>query len=111
MIGSGGAANGGMVTVSGNTVTIPLTNVANAQTINVTLYAVNGAGNLVIPMSILDGDANGNGTVNASDVALTQSQIDQPLDATSVRSDFNVNGTINASDVSAIKSKVGTGVP
>src|SRR5207253_8216237 len=36
-IGSGGVSNGGAVTVSGNMVTIPLTNVTNAQTINVTL--------------------------------------------------------------------------
>ena len=36
-IGSGGVSNGGMVITSGNVVTIPLTNVANAQTITVTL--------------------------------------------------------------------------
>jgi hypothetical protein len=38
IIGSDGTPNGGMVFVNENTVTIPLTNVANAQTINVTLF-------------------------------------------------------------------------
>src|SRR5207237_10528463 len=59
MIGSGGVSNGGMVTISGSTVTIPLTNVTNAQTINVTLYGVSsGIGDVVIPMSVLAGDVN-----------------------------------------------------
>ena len=41
-VGSGGTPNGGMVTVSGNTVTIPLTNVTNQQVIQVRLNGVNG---------------------------------------------------------------------
>ncbi len=64
-IGTGGVSNGGMVTVSGNMVTIPLTNVADVQTINVTLNGVNTAdeplANVVIPMSRLLGDTNNNG--------------------------------------------------
>ena len=39
-IGTGGVSNGGVVTVSGSTVTIPLTNLANARTIGVTLFGV-----------------------------------------------------------------------
>jgi hypothetical protein len=35
--GSGGLSNGGAVTISGNAVAIPLTNVAHGQTITVTL--------------------------------------------------------------------------
>ena len=100
-----------MVSVNGNTVTIPLTNVANAQPIYVTLNGVNGGGNLVIPMSTLLGDVNANRAVNASDVSLAKSSVGQPVDATNFKSDVNANGTINASDVSIIKSKVGTGLP
>jgi hypothetical protein len=110
-VGSGGVSNGGMVTVSGNVVTIPLTNVANAQTVNVALNGVNGSTNIVIPMSILVGDANGNGIVNASDVSLTKSQAGQTVGATNFRSDVNANGTINASDVSLVKSRIGTALP
>ena len=65
-IGTGGVNNGGAITVSGNIVTVPLTNVTSAQTLNVTLFDVNGAGNVVVPMSVLVGDTTGNGTVNSN---------------------------------------------
>ncbi len=110
-IGSGGVSNGGMVTVSGNVVTVPLTNVANAQTINVTLFSVNRSGNVVIPMSVLTGDVNANGLVNASDTALAKSLVGLPVDATNFRSDVNTNGVINASDVGVVKANIGTGLP
>jgi hypothetical protein len=110
-VGSGGVGNGGMVTISGNTVTVPLTNVANAQAINVTLFGVNGGGNVVIPMGVLVGDVNGNRTVNAADIAQTKSRIGLPVDQTNFQSDVNANGSINAGDVSIIKVNLGTGLP
>lgn len=110
-VGTGGTPNGGMVTVSGNVVTIPLTNVANAQTINVTLNGVNGASNFVIPMSILVGDESANGVVNSSDVGQTKARVGQPVDATNFRSDVNPNGSINSTDVGLVKAGVGTGLP
>ena len=64
-----------------------------------------------IPMSVLVGDTNGNGTVTASDVALTKSQSGQSADETNFRSDVTVNGTINSSDVSLVKANSGTGSP
>ena len=111
MIGSGGVSNGGMVTIDGNIVTIPLTNVGNAQIINVTLFGVNGVGNVVVPMAVLAGDVNGNGIVNASDVAQTKLLIGQPIDLTTFKCDVSTNGSINATDVTFLKSKVGTGLP
>ena len=110
-VGSDGKPNGGMVFVSGNIVTIPLTNVINAQTINVTLVDVNGVTNVVIPMSILTGDVNGNGAVNASDVSLTKSRIGQSVNATNFRADVSAGGAINATDVAIVKSHIGTGLP
>jgi N-acetylneuraminic acid mutarotase len=110
-VGSDGEPNGGMVFVSGNTVTVPLTLVANAQTINVTLYSINGVNNVVIPMSVLAGDVAVNGVVNASDVSLTKSRIGQQINATNFRADVNAGGAINASDVSLVKSYLGTGLP
>ena len=110
-IGSGGMSNGGRVIIAGNVVTVPLTNVANAQTINVTLFGVNGSTNLMIPMSILIGDTNGNGSVNASDVSQTKSRVGQQISATNFRSDVNANGDVNAADISLVKSSLGTGLP
>jgi hypothetical protein len=103
------------VSVSGNSVTVPLTNIGNAQTINVRINGVSSADapavDVTIPMSILIGDTNGSGTVNAADVSQTKSRLGQGIDATNFRSDVNANGTINAGDVSIVKSSLGTGLP
>lgn len=115
-VGSGGACNGN-VSVSGNTVTIPLTTIANAQTINVQLNGVNNAmldtpaTDFIIPMSILIGDTNANGTVNAADVAQTKARLGQTIDAMSFRSDVNTNGSINAADTAIVKQNSGTSLP
>jgi hypothetical protein len=110
-IGTEGVSNGGTVSISGNVVTVPLTTVANAQTINITLYAVNGSTDVVIPMGILVGDTNANGTVNAADVAQTNGRLGQTVDATNFRSDVNTNGSINATDTTIVKQNSGTSLP
>src|SRR5262249_3448079 len=114
-VGSGAMCSGN-VSVNGSVVTIPLTNIANAQTIDVRLNGVNSAADtpatdFTIPMSILIGDTNANGTVNAADVAQTKARLGQTVGATDLRSDVNANGAINATDVSIIKSQLGTGLP
>jgi hypothetical protein len=115
-VGSAGTCTGN-VTVSGSTVTVPLTNIANAQTINLQINGVNGAGanapatNFTIPMSILIGDTNANATVNAADVAQTKGRLGQAVDATNFRSDVNANGTLNAADAAIIKQNSGTSLP
>jgi hypothetical protein len=110
MVGSGGVSNGGTVTINANSVTIPLTNVADGQTINVTLFGVNGSGDVIIPMGVLVGDVNEDGVVNAADLALTKLRMAEPIDETNFRSDVNANGAINAADGSIIKSNIGNGL-
>jgi hypothetical protein len=110
-IGSGGMSNAGAVSTSENVVSIPLTNVGNAQMINVMLNNVNGSTNVTIPMRILIGDVNSNGTVNASDVTLTKVRVGQTINAMNFRADVNCGGAINAGDVSLVKSRVGTALP
>ena len=87
-VGSGGTPNGGMVTVSGNTVTIPLTNVTNQQVIQVRLNGVNGA-SFIIPMGVLVGDTNGDGSVNASDIGQTKAQSGNAVTGSNFREDVN----------------------
>ena len=63
-------------------------------------------------MSILVGDINGNGAVNATDVAQTTNRrAARSLTSTNFRSDVNAAGNIDATDIAIIKSTVGTGVP
>lgn len=114
-IGSAGACTGN-VSVSGNVVTVPLTNIANVQTINVRLNGVSSAADTPpidfdIPVSILIGDTNGNRTVNAADVAETKGRLGQDVDGTNFRSDVNANGSINAADTATIKQDSGTSLP
>jgi CSLREA domain-containing protein len=113
-IGVGGTANANLVSVSGGLVTVPLTNVSNAQKIVVTLSGASDGittNNVPVTMGILIGDTTGNGTVNASDVSLTKLKSGQAVDASNFREDVTVSGSINASDVSSVKLKSGTALP
>lgn len=113
-VGSDGSSNGGAVTVSGNSVTVPLTNLPNAQTTSVTLFGVTdgvGYGNVIVPISCVLADVTGNGSVNAGDVALLKSLVGQEVTAKTFRADVNANGAINVSDVAATKANAGTGLP
>jgi autotransporter-associated beta strand protein len=96
-----------------NTVTINLSNVANAQTINVALVDVNDGTStttFVVPMSILVGDITGNGAVNGTDVTAAK-HTSQAVDASSFRADVIANGVLNSSDVSTVKFNSGTALP
>jgi hypothetical protein len=104
----------GSPVVAANVVTINLTGVTNAQTIAVTLSNVSdgvNTGNVVVPMSILQGDTSGNGAVTGTDVSQTKLQSGEPVTGSNFREDVVVNGTLNGSDVSAVKLKSGTALP
>jgi glucose/arabinose dehydrogenase len=114
MIGTGGVGNGGMVTVAGSTITIPLTNVANAQTLAVTLNNVNDGTttrSFVIPVSVLIGDSNGDGIVNSGDALQTRNRSGQTTDATNFRSDVNTDAIVNSGDTTVVRSRSGTALP
>ena len=116
-VGTAGVCDpNGAVSISGNVVTIPLTTIADVQTINVQLNGVMGATdapavNVTIPMSVLIGDVNGNRAVNSSDVALTKSKVGQAVGNGNFREDVNASGTITATDVAIVKSDVGHALP
>ena len=114
-VGSAGVCTGN-VSVSGAVVTVPLTNIINDQNIIVRILGVNGAADAPATdfdfhMSILIGDTNGNGTVNAADVAQTKGRLGQAVDGTNFRSDVNANGSINAGDTAIVKQHSGTSLP
>jgi predicted outer membrane repeat protein len=114
---TGGTGNvSGSPTFSGHTMTVNLTGVIDVQTITVTLTNVTDEFSHVLPprsvsMGVLIGDVNGNRTVNASDVALTKSQVGQAVGNGNFREDVNASGTITATDVAIVKSDVGHALP
>lgn len=95
---------------SGNQITVNLTGVTTAQSIAVTINAVSdgvNSGNVTVPMSILVGDTNGDGFVDAIDVAQTKSQSGTAVSSLNFREDLNVDGSIDSNDTALDKSKAG----
>ena len=91
-----------------------VTGVTNAQVITVTLTNVHSGSvnaDVSVPMGILFGDTNGNGSTNATDVSQTKLRSGQVVDGTNFRSDVNVSNSLNGTDVSSVKGKVGTALP
>jgi len=113
-VGSNGASNGGVVSVSGSTITIPLTNVANAQVISVRVNGVNSGsstGDVVIPMGVLLGDSNNDRIVNSGDAIQTRGRSGQSADGTNFRSDVNPDGAIGAGDTIIVRGQTGNFIP
>ena len=108
---------GSVTATSGNgtpVVTVNLTGVANAQRMTVMLAGVNNrtaTGDVAVQMSVLIGDANGDGTVNSGDAQQTRNRSGQSAAAVTFRSDFNVDGTINSGDAFIVRSRSGTSLP
>ena len=108
-----GTGTASSTTTNNNQIFVNLTGVTNAQTIQVTLLAVNdgiATNNLTVPMSILVGDTTGNGAVNSSDVTLAKAESGKSVTAANFREDVTADGSINSTDVSLAKSKSGTGI-
>lgn len=98
-----------------NQYTVNLSAVPNAQYVTVTLKSVQDtsahSGDVSTRMDLLMGDTNGDGHVNASDVAQTQSRVGQPVTTGTFASDVNATGTVNATDVAIVKSSIGSALP
>ena len=95
-------------------ITVNLTGVTSGQRLTVLVAGVNEGGNIFdvsVPMGVLIGDTNGNGTVSGSDVAQTKAQSGNAASAGNFRTDVNANGAINGSDVSIVKSRSGNVLP
>lgn len=100
----------GVVTVAGNDVMVPVLNTTDQEDITLRIDGVNGSNGFRIPMGILVGDVNGNGVVNAADVAQDHACSGAGIDQTNFRCDVNANCSLNAGDVSLVKSKLGHGI-
>ena len=98
----------------GTVVTVELSNVSNAQRIDIALSNVSDGtrfGDFSVAMNVLLGDTTGNGAVNSSDIAQTQSQSGQPVNSNNFREDVTASGSINSSDIALVQSKSGSGLP
>jgi hypothetical protein len=109
--GTGSVAS---TSTNGNQVFINLIGVTNAQTIQVTLFAVNDGtvtSDVSIPMGVLLGDVNANRIVDGNDVSAVQGQTRQSVGSTNFREDVNANGIIDGNDVSLTQGQTRTSLP
>ncbi|MGH7937940.1 MAG: dockerin type I domain-containing protein, partial [Bryobacteraceae bacterium] len=115
-LSSGVGSISGSPVISGKTITVNLTGVADAQKIAVTLQDVTDRFAQVLPdttvtVGMLIGDTTGDGGVTSSDISQTKGQVGTSASNSNFREDVTVNGFISASDVSFVKSRSGTFLP
>lgn len=100
---------------AGNTLTVNLSGVADAQTVMCALSNVRDAPGrtmptATIPVVFLRGDTNADGLVNSGDAVQTRSRSGQATDASNWRSDVNGDGVINSGDAAIVRGNAGSGV-
>ena len=110
-----GVAQAGAPAFNGVEMSIPLTNVANAQTVTISLSDVTDdqGGTLsaaAVFFRVLEGDVNGSGSVTVGDVNLAKLRQGSAVNYGTFRDDVDLNGTINAADTALVKARINTSV-
>jgi len=103
------------VTFSGNSMIIGLSGVTDQQVLTVTATNVSGPGTGTLPsasvsIGLLNGDANGDSSVNVGDTIVVRNASGATTDNTNFKFDVNCDGSINIGDTSAVRSKAGNGL-
>jgi hypothetical protein len=107
-----GAVSGVTYDPSGKIVTIALSGVGNAQRLNVHLSGIQpGDGTADIPLNVLWGDVNGDGTVNILDIGQLRMRSGEAVSASNCQFDSNADGAINVLDMGAARVNSGTALP
>jgi hypothetical protein len=112
--GAGGTGSVASTSVSGNQVTVNLTNVSNAQTLTINLNGLSSGGdtgNIAWPMAVLLGDVNATRRTDAGDVTTVRNQTVSIPTSSTFRADVNVSGRIDAGDVTVTRNATVTVLP
>ena len=92
-----------------------LSGVPTSAHVAVTLHGVvdsaGNSGDVIVNADFLAGDTTGNGSVNSSDIAQTQSESGHTVSASNFREDVTANGSINSSDIGFVQAQSGTALP
>jgi hypothetical protein len=95
--------------LSGNSVIVTLTGVADRQRVNVNVADVGGAGvfGTTVPVAFLEGDVDSSKQVTGTDVNQVKSTVASGgvVSAATFRRDIDASGTITGTDVNRAKSK------
>ena len=111
--GTAGIGTVGAITYdsTGRNVTIPLTGVANAQSLNISLTGIApGNGTALVPFNVLWGDVNGDNVVNSQDLNIVQGKRGSAISAATERYDIDCDGQIGSADEVLVASLAGTNI-
>ncbi|MBA3832997.1 MAG: hypothetical protein H0X34_14095 [Chthoniobacterales bacterium] len=108
-----GTAIVGAPTFSGNTMTVPLTGVANEQIVTLRAQNINGSGQPTgdVAFGFLIADANANRVVGKTDNTQIRGQVGQPVTAANFRDDVDANGAIAKADALLVRTHTGEAIP
>lgn len=109
---SKGAVTSSAIASNPHQFVVELSNIANAQTITLTLSDVqdsfgNRTPTLSVPLALLAGDVNGDGAVNSADATATRNRSGEQTNATNFRADLNGDGSINSADATIARNNSG----
>jgi hypothetical protein len=111
-----GIATAGTLTFSGNSVIAPLTAVADQQYVTLSLsgvMAVGGgtAGNALVRLGFLAGDANQNRVATVGDTAAVNVYLSQPVTLANFVLDINANGALTIADKGIVNANLTKALP
>jgi hypothetical protein len=106
----------GNPTFSGNTMTIRLKNVSDAQLFRVNLTNIKSndgsvLASAVVRCRVLIGDVDSNNIVNNTDLNLVDASRNSNVIETNFRLDVNFTGNINSTDVTSVRNHLGNTAP
>ncbi|MFL6596043.1 MAG: dockerin type I domain-containing protein [Chthoniobacterales bacterium] len=99
--------------VTNSTVTVNLTGITSPQLTTIKLANVNDGASTTdvsIPIGVVVGDVNGDGTDNSADATLTRNLSGQTATVENFRADVNLDGTINSADTTIVRNRSGQSI-
>jgi hypothetical protein len=102
------------VSYSGDTMTVNLTGVSDAQLVTLALGSLNASTSSTdISFGVLLGDINGDGAVNAQDVTIDRNAVESVAGTSGFNpnTDINLDGAVNAQDVTIVRNAVEDYIP
>ncbi|MBL8522734.1 MAG: PQQ-binding-like beta-propeller repeat protein, partial [Betaproteobacteria bacterium] len=98
-----------LVSIVNNDVLVSLANMPNGKRVTVSLTGVNEAVNATASIGFLVGDVDGNGRIDAADLAAIRTRAGQRVfNPSNLRYDLNLSGYVTASDVLVVKRRQGS---
>ncbi len=107
-----GIGTAGVPSFSGNTMTVPLTGVTDAEVLTLTVSNLNGqTASASINLGFLVGDLNADRITDTTDYNLARGMSGQTVGGGNFTVDVNLDGSINVGDSVIVRAKSGHSIP